>query len=60
MHVTGVLVYIMHNFEMGGTRKLFLLHLYSLFMQDDFPGGAEEWYHYIRNFTVNNMVVEIF
>ena len=28
--------------------------------QDDFPGGAEEWYHYIRNFMVNNMVVEIF
>ena len=25
--------------------------------QDNFPGGAEEWYHYIRNFTVNNMVV---
>lgn len=28
--------------------------------QDGFPGEGQEWYHHNRNFTVGNVVVELF
>ena len=44
---------------MGEEKRLFFIFIASS-CQDDFLGGGQDWYHHNQNFTVSNVVVEIF